>query len=230
MHHLHLGMQGFPLRLAAAFFWIGAALSSPINSGSPISILSDVFYLNGNVGTRSWKFDIPSELQKGTASTQFNIATPYSALSDNALLMLDAPKLKDVTESAFDWWYYDVVSETDPKESVVVILFTSSATAFPWLDPKLKSVLVAYLWASFANGTVYSDYVPATLATVGGGDEAPLSSYGNWSSTGFSWSSTTDDLSQYEVLINSDKMQVHGRVALTSVSNLHVDGHLVFRY
>ena len=166
-----------------------------------------------------WAYRIPSHVQNGASRAQFNIATPdITALDTDTLLSLDAPKISRVNNSVFDWWYFDAVSETDPRDSFVVTFFTSSAAAFPFLDPAESSVLIAYLWVSFANGTVFSDYVPATLATVTGGRNAEYSSAGNWSSTGFSWMAYDEDLSEYEITIASEKMQVEGRVSLSSVS------------
>jgi hypothetical protein len=51
-----------------------------------------------------------------------------------------------------------------------------------------------------------------------GGQGASSPSSGNWSSTGFSWAALKDDLSAYEVIISSEKLQVEGRFSLTSVS------------
>lgn len=79
-------------------------------------------------------------------------------------------------------------------------------------------MLIAYIWASFTNGTVFADYVPATVATVSGGDRAPNPSSGVWSSTGFNWTALADDLSQYEVVVSSEKLQIDGKLSLTSVS------------
>lgn len=166
----------------------------------------------------SWSYRIPSDVQNGTSKARFNISTPGSTLSTVALLALDSPQLSSINASVFDWWYFDVVSDTDPRESLVVTFFTSSAAAFPFLNPNETSVLIAYIWASFANGSVFADYVPATIATVAGGDSSQSPSSGIWSSTGLSWTALQDDLSQYEIVVASEKMQVEGRFFLTSVS------------
>jgi len=168
---------------------------------------------DSNPGIRNYL--ISSHVQNGTSQVRFDIPTPGTTLSTNAFLQLDSPQVTSINESVFDWWYFDAVSESNPGDSFVVTFFTSSATAFPFLDPNESSVLIAYLWASFANGTVFSDSLPATFATVTGGSTSP--STGNWSSTGFSWSAVKD-LSQYEIIIASEEMQVEGRFTLTSVS------------
>lgn len=166
--------------------------------------------------SEDWLYRIPSEVQNGTSQARFSVSTPGSTISTQALLSLDAPQLSLVNASVFDWWYFDAVSDIDSRESLVVTLFTSTANAFPFLNPNETSVLIAYIWASFANGTIYADYVPATVATVSGGDQAPNPSSGGWSSTGFNWTALKDDLSQYEVVVSSEKLQVD--LSLTSVS------------
>ncbi|KAJ5683666.1 uncharacterized protein N7477_000011 [Penicillium maclennaniae] len=157
-----------------------------------------------------WKYLISSQVQNGTSQVRFDISTSEATLSSEALLKLDGPQVSSINASVFDWWYFDAVSESDPGDSIVVTFFTSSATAFPFLDPSGSSVLIAYLWASFANGTVFSEYIPATVATVAGGDSAKPPSSGNWGSTGFSWTALNEDLSEYEVVIASEEIQVEG--------------------
>lgn len=166
---------------------------------------------------RIWNYVISSQEQNGTSQVRFDIPTPGATLSSQALLKLDSPQVALINASVFDWWYFDAVSESDPGESFVVTFFTSSATAFPFLSSNESSILIAYLWASFANGTVFSQFVPATLATVTGGDAAEFPSTGNWSSAGFSWTALKEDLSEYEIIIASKEMQVEGRFTLNSV-------------
>lgn len=79
-------------------------------------------------------------------------------------------------------------------------------------------MLIAYLWASFANGSVFADFAPATAATVAGGESSGNPSLGEWSATGFNWTALEDDLSRYEIVVASEKLQVEGRFALSSVS------------
>lgn len=167
---------------------------------------------------RTWNYLIPNQVQNGTSQVRFDISTPRATLSADALLKLDSPQVSSINASVFDWWYFDVVSETNLGDSFVVTFFTSSAAAFPFLDSRESSVLIVYLWASFANGTVFADFLPATFATVAGGEAAEAPSTGNWSSAGFSWTAQKEDLSQYEIIIASEEMQVEGRFTLTSVS------------
>ncbi len=161
--------------------------------------------ISPNTPTQSWTYTIP---------------TPNTTLTTESLLTLDAPKLNTINSSVFDWWYFDAVSDSNSAESLTVTFFTATANAFPWLPATESSVLIAYLWVSFANGTTFEEYVPANVALVGGGQDARLSSSGNWSASGsgFSWASGEDDLSRYEVVVSSEKLQVEGRLRLSSVS------------
>ncbi|CEJ59799.1 hypothetical protein PMG11_08403 [Penicillium brasilianum] len=171
---------------------------------------------------RSWNYAIPSHDQNGPVRARFDIPTTGSKLDTQALLTLDAPQISAINESVFDWWYFDAVSANDSRESLTVTFFTATAAAFPWLPTNESSVLIAYIWASFANGTVFQEYVPATIATVVGGEGASSPSAGNWSSTGFSWAALKGDLSEYEIVISSEKLQVKGRLGLTSTVGPHL--------
>lgn len=177
------------------------------------------YSLHDSRDTRSRSYKIPSAVQNGTSKAQFEIPTPATTLDIETLFRLDAPQIDSINNSVFDWWYFDAVSETNPDDSLVVTFFSSSAEAFSFLDANESSVLTVWLWASFANGTVFYDSVPATVATVTGADGAGTNSSGEWSSTGFSWAALTEDLSRYEIIIASEKLQVEGRLTLTSVSS-----------
>lgn len=114
-------------------------------------------------------------------------------------------------------WYFDAASYSDPGDLFVITLFTSSATTFPFLDPSESSIFIAYLSVSFTNGTVSIEHNSASVATFVGGDSAKPPSAGNCFPTEFSWTALTKDLSEYEIVIASDKIQVEGRFASNSV-------------
>lgn len=162
-------------------------------------------------------YRIPSKIQTGTATARFNIASPNKTLSETSILALDSPQISKVTSTSFDWWYFDAVSTTTPAESLTIILFSSAVSAFPWLDSSESSVLIAYLWAAFANGSVFQEYVPAKLAVV---EEGPAGKgSGAWDGTGFQWVAGDED-SMYSVVVASEEMGVYGRFTLSSVSYL----------
>lgn len=160
----------------------------------------------------NWQHDlitrtiIPSAVQNTTSYAQFtfNPAEDY----------LDGPKLSAINASVFDWWYFDAVSDADPRTSVVLTFFSAPATAFPFLDSTQQSVLIAYLWVSFANGTIFAEYLPADVATVTSVGEG---SSGEWRGTGFEWHGDVS-AKRYEVQIESKAMAVKGRLELDTVS------------
>ncbi|KAJ6095217.1 hypothetical protein N7486_005963 [Penicillium sp. IBT 16267x] len=157
---------------------------------------------------RDTTYAIPSEIQNGTVTARFEIPSRNTTLSKQSILSLDTPQISKVTATSFDWWYFDAVSTTTPAESLTIILFTSAASAFPWLDSS-ESVLSAYLWAAFANGSVFQEYVPAKLAVVEEGEA------GMWDGSGFRWVSG-DKYSAYSVVVESEEMGVYGRFTLDS--------------
>ncbi|KAJ5560458.1 hypothetical protein N7513_002857 [Penicillium frequentans] len=164
-------------------------------------------------------YKIPSKIQTGTATARFNIASPNGTLSETSILTLDSPQISKVTSTSFDWWYFDAVSTTTPAESLTIILFTSAASAFPWLDSSESSVLIAYLWAAFANGSVFQEYVPAKLAVVEEGLAGKGS--GAWDGSGFQWVAGDED-SMYSVVVASEEMGVYGRFTLSSQQTPHL--------
>jgi hypothetical protein len=166
----------------------------------------------------SGTYQISSAVQDGDSKANFDVRTTTSLLDVETLFSLDAPQIDSINGSVFDWWYFDAASETNPGDSLVITFFASSAAAFPFLDANETSVTTAYVWATFANGTVFAGAVPATFATIAGEDGAGTNSSGEWHSTGFSWAALTDNLSKYEVVIDSESLQVKGRLTLTSAS------------
>jgi hypothetical protein len=123
-------------------------------------------------------YRIPSTVHKGANKAQFDIQLSALTLDIETLFSLDAPQLDSINASVFDWWYFDAVSDANPEDSLVVTFFSSSAAAFPFLHANQSSVLTAWIWASFTNGTVFADYAPATVATVTSTDGGHTNSAG----------------------------------------------------
>ncbi|KAJ7142929.1 hypothetical protein C8R44DRAFT_568841, partial [Mycena epipterygia] len=151
-------------------------------------------------------YDIPAAVSNGSSTAQFI----------SAATGLDAPKIHPVNSSAFDWWYFDVVS-TDPSSlaSVVVVFYTTTATAFPFFVP-LDSVTWAEIDVSFPNGTVFRAAATADGATVTVDENV---SSGNWNGSGFSWTHT--GLSQYTIVVDVPDMGIKGTIKFHSVAPAH---------
>lgn len=223
--HFNMKTKLSPSVLTLLFTIVRLTARASARPWTPNPIQGRVNHRSASGTTDDWFFQIPSAVQNGTSTARFNISTPGSVLSTETLLSLDSPQLDFVNASVFDWWYFDAVSDSNPAESLVVTLFTSTAEAFPFLNPNETSVLIAYVWASFANGSTYADYVPASWATVAGGAAAQYPSEGGWDSTRLRWTAAKEDLSQYEVVISSDVLHIDGTLSLTSVrGSIHTDG------
>ncbi|KAJ5305663.1 hypothetical protein N7508_004678, partial [Penicillium antarcticum] len=107
--------------------------------------------------SHSGTFQTPSTVQNGNSKANFDIPSPKLLLDIETWFSLDAPWVHSINVSVFNWWYFDVVSKTNSGDSLVITLSTSSFAAFPFLQAIETSVTTAYLWASFANGTVFAD-------------------------------------------------------------------------
>ncbi|KAJ7627110.1 hypothetical protein FB45DRAFT_749690 [Roridomyces roridus] len=151
-------------------------------------------------------FHIPTTAQNGTSVAQFTSTTSG----------LDAPKVQPINGSAFDWWYFDVVS-TDPSNlaSVVVIFFTSGQTGFPFLPPA-DTIIQASLEVSFPNGTILPRIVvpgeEGALITTKGD-----STSGDWLGTGFSFTGNGSTNLEYEVHIDAPDVGVKGTLTFSAV-------------
>ncbi|KAK7008216.1 hypothetical protein R3P38DRAFT_3591328 [Favolaschia claudopus] len=156
-------------------------------------------------------FKISSNLQNANSSAQFT-SGPSG---------LDAPKVHPINASAFDLWYFDVVS-TDPSSlASVVIIFTSESPASgpPVLDPTQDSILIARLWVTFPNGTSWTTQAFADSATVVAQENV---SSGQWHGTGFSWKGKARPDSGYRIDIDAPDVGVKGYITFAQVAPAHL--------
>ncbi|KAJ6570568.1 hypothetical protein DFH09DRAFT_1362677 [Mycena vulgaris] len=149
---------------------------------------------------------IPSAASNASSTAQFTSTSSA----------LDAPKIRPVNSSAFDWWYFDVVSN-DPSSlaSVVVVFYTTTATAFPFLPPS-DSVTLAQIAISFPNGTNFEALATADGATVTTDDNV---SSGDWHGSGFKWTHSGDSV--YTVVVDAPDIGVKGTIRFSSVAPAH---------
>ncbi|KAJ7076688.1 hypothetical protein B0H15DRAFT_941228 [Mycena belliarum] len=167
-------------------------------------LLSTVFATT--FGAHDKVFHIPSAPQNGSSKAQFT----------STATGLGAPKVHPINASSFDWWYFDVVSsDADVFSSVVVTFFTSSQPAFPLLSPS-DSIVVARIWVSFANGTLWEATSDGDSATVIADGDA---STGTWHGTGFSWAGSP--ASGYLITIDAPDAGVTGTISFRSVAPGH---------
>ncbi|GFF67918.1 hypothetical protein IFM61392_06072 [Aspergillus lentulus] len=156
-----------------------------------------------------YNITIPSAPSPNLSLATFT--TPSTLLS-----ILSKPKVHPINTTVFDWWYFDAVSSSNPNVSVVITLFTSTPTAFPFLpSSNPSSVLLSYIWISLANGTSYAAYTNASLATV---DAVCGVTRGIWHGSGVSF--TGSEEGAYEIVIDGG-LGVTGSMRLSSVANPH---------
>jgi hypothetical protein len=164
---------------------------------------------------------IPQVSSTTTVTTIPN--TPIEQLATSQFISgssaLDGPKIEKNNVTTFDWWYFDAVSQTD-NQSLVVVFFVATNQSFIGLN-SATSILSAIVCGGFDDGTnlvIQVQDLPgapgsATIVTDGNGAS------GDWLSTGFSFTGTSD-LSAYEVVIENDTIDVHGTFSLDSVGIL----------
>ncbi|KAK7019900.1 hypothetical protein R3P38DRAFT_1228533 [Favolaschia claudopus] len=170
-----------------------------------LSILSTILLATASFSQGRQVFHVPSTIQNGASIAQFE----YSS-------QLDAPKLSTVNGSVFDWWYFDVVSaDPDNLATAVVILYTTSHDAFPFLDP-FDGALPAQIVVTFPNGTLVSTQLLADSATIIAEDDY---SSGEWDGTGIKWSGQS---SGYTVTIDSPIAGVKGSITFQPVAPAHL--------
>lgn len=153
---------------------------------------------------RSQTTTIPAAEAVGPSTVQF-VAGPDG---------LDAPKVSPINATTYDWWYFDVVSSSNPGYSVVVVFFAAPASAFPNTGAPPNDITEAYLFVSTPdNPNFYSGPVPASgahVTTNGNGAS------GTWDGTGFSFKGESD-MSEYDISINSPQIAVTGSISIKSV-------------
>jgi hypothetical protein len=137
---------------------------------------------------------IPAAIQPGPSKRQF-----VSSASG-----LDSPKVIPINASAYDWWYFDAVSD-DAQESIVIVFYTVSAAGFPG-GSSPTSVNSVGINAQFRNGTSFSVLIPATSATI---VTVENGTSGHFRGTGCAWISAPN-MARYLITVDSPSYGVQG--------------------
>jgi hypothetical protein len=145
---------------------------------------------------------VPAAVQPGPSEGQF-----VSSASG-----LDAPKVVPINASAYDWWYFDAVSD-DAEESIVIVFYTVSVAGFAFggNPTTVDSVSIS---TQFRNGTSFSATIPASNATIVTVDDGTTADFGG---TGCRWTSTPN-MAQYRITVDAASYGVQGTLQLDSVS------------
>jgi hypothetical protein len=124
----------------------------------------------------------------------------------------DGPQLSAVSNSSYEWWYFDAVS-TDHLSSITIVFYTALASGFGFIPPT-PDVTTVGIDFSFQNGTASSVHLSASeaiITTIGQG------SSGCFEKSGAVWKGAPD-LSSYLVEIDAPGSGVVGTLRLDSVA------------
>jgi hypothetical protein len=126
----------------------------------------------------------------------------------------DAPKISNLNQSSYEWWYFDVVSPSG-SEAVTVVFSTSSYTGFSLNPASQIDPLNVVVGVTFPNGT--TSLIPlfatsAMIKTVGDGAS------GHWLGSGALFTGTSD-LSSYTVTVSNPLEGISGTISIKSVSS-----------
>jgi hypothetical protein len=128
----------------------------------------------------------------------------------------DAPKVKPLNSSTFDWWYFDVVSP-DLDYSLVLVFFAAEPTGlWPDVAPAIGSAVWATAGVTLPDGSHLDSAAlgeELTVVTVDNGSSGTLNG------TGWGWVGLPD-MSQYEIIIDAADTGVEGTVSFQSVSTV----------
>jgi len=125
----------------------------------------------------------------------------------------DGPKVDFFNQSAFQWWYFDVVSD-DLSQSIVVIFFTNGpgATGAPALPFNIAEANI-----QLPNGTMANVGAAATALEINTIIEG---SSGSMNGSGYSWAGLPD-LSYYGITIDDPINDLHGTIEIYSDAPHH---------
>src|SRR5947207_1991975 len=109
----------------------------------------------------------------------------------------DGPKIGAVNSTAFDWWYFDGVSN-DGLSSIAIIFYRTTQSIFL----PVSSVDYVEVSIAFPNGSIYDQSFPANSSSV---TTTGFGASGVWENVGLFQG--TSDLSVYTVTINTTVIQ-----------------------
>lgn len=165
---------------------------------------------------------IPQACSKPTPSLAWNVipanasSKPSTAQYTSSTYGLDAPHVSPINSSAWDWWYFDVVS-ADAKTSVIVVFYTAPGTGFVFNQAPPTNLVLATISVGVPGD-------PQFFQMGAYGTQAKVASTlqgasGSWDGTGFEFIGSPD-LSEYTIFINSKDIGVKGQITFKSVCML----------
>lgn len=154
---------------------------------------------------------------------------PSNVLWNSAAFGLDAPKVSPINSTTYDWWYFDVVSNTDRSRNcsttsgltaLTIVFYSAGPQGFPatsrFIDQGFTSANLFQIRASFVNGTTYGAIVNATQAyflPLGNG----VTSIFDGAEAGTASFSGTLDMSTYILNFDAPAFGLNGSIVFNSV-------------
>lgn len=125
----------------------------------------------------------------------------------------DAPKVHELNNTAFDWWYFDAVA-SDLSASAVIVIFTAQQSGL-WPDlPNLGTATWVSGLFTFPNATAADIFLPAESLTVLTVDDGSSGTLGGLNA---GWAGTPD-MSAYVFSVDEPDAGLQGSITLASVS------------
>ncbi|KAF7308243.1 hypothetical protein HMN09_00672200 [Mycena chlorophos] len=154
-------------------------------------------------------FNIPAPVQPGNSTANYVFSSSSGGI--------DGPKVAPITNSTFQWWYFDVVSTEPGDHSYFVgVFYTTAPPAFPLLSAS-DLVTPIHLSGAYSNGTLWSASTMANGATISvKGDTVS----GVWNDSGMSWSASS--ASQYLITIDAPTLGITGTITFNGIAPAHL--------
>lgn len=134
---------------------------------------------------------------------------------------LDAPKVRPVNTTTFDWWYFSAISSNLPSDdlsSAVVTFYDATPAGFAALDNKTTKLEVS-LTGSWPDGTPFGfDAFPAEAVVVSDIGEGTVGRWGEFAS----WKGS--GLRKWEIRFADESQGVKGVMRLESVGLPRIHG------
>ncbi|KAI0340663.1 hypothetical protein BDW22DRAFT_1360088 [Trametopsis cervina] len=149
-----------------------------------------------------------------TISGQPNSGPAYAELISNAS-GFDGPKIHNLNNTSFDWWYFDVIAD-DFETSASFVFFTATPDGLFGGVPPLDTATWLLAVASFPNGSFTTILTADELVVTTAGD----GSSGAFSGATASWTGAAD-MSTHTLLFNAPDSDLTGTVTMQSTAPAH---------
>lgn len=147
-------------------------------------------------------------IENGTSPTQFT----YPGYG------IDGPRVDNVNDTVFDWWYFDAVSENvadGDLSSIVAVFYDGTSGGFQALPESQNKIQMSFV-GTFANGTTFRAYTLPAQAVI---SSDATGSSGDWGGYG-SWSGDVET-GDWELNFESEELGVTASVRMEQVNDIY---------